>query len=82
MTDLNHYLKKVKAQEAADKMKGWFSQAILPERVKIGSENITNVPLYVNTAFETLNNSEVLSQHFRASYFRLFNLKQHLEKQV
>lgn len=80
MTDLNHYLKRVKANEAVEKMKGWFSQAILPDRVQIDCQKIENVKMYVETAFNTLEHAEVLSIHFRAAYIRLFNLKQHLEK--
>lgn len=82
MTDLNHYLKRVKANEAVERMKGWFEKAILPERVEMGCLKIDNVKQYVETAFSTLEHAEVLSIHFRAAYIRLFSLKQHLEKQV
>lgn len=81
MTDIERLIKIQKANDAVDKMKNWYKERTLPDRIRINPCQVIFSPEnYVKTAFDTLEHSEVLSPHFRAAYFRLFNLKQQIEK--
>ena len=71
-----------KAQEQAERMKDWFQGREVPKQIQIGRhETYEDTAKYIQTALATMEHVEVNSTHFRAAYFRLYNLKKALENQ-
>lgn len=81
MATIEQIIKIQKANEAVDKMRAWYKERSLPGCIRINKSQVIFSPEnYVKTAFLTMEHSEVLSQHFRAAYNRLYTLKQHIKK--
>ena len=61
-------------------MNAWLKETEIPKTIKTGKhETIHDTKLLIDTALETLKHSEPGTLNFRAAYYRLFRLKQHLE---
>lgn len=69
-----------KATQAAERMADWYKGRAIPDSITLGCQTLTNPAKYAETALNTLKYSQVLSQHFRAAYNRLYTLKKYLEK--
>lgn len=68
-------------EEKAERMKAWFKDLELPERIDYGTYYKIQTPArYVDTAMQTMQYSDLTSNAFRAAYYRLYRLKKHLEE--
>jgi len=68
-------------EEKAEHLNLWFSNRELPQQFNYGEYyKGLNPALYVETAKETMQHSEPTSNAFKASYWRLYRLKKHLEE--